>query len=124
MTDGRDASLQELPEGALIQSGVPDYPAHGERVDRIMARDREDSDTVRHDDVPSLARDTEAGLFEGANRVEVVDAGDFRHTLRHVDLADHVALEQLLTDHEVLPDGAPDVRQRLRFVRALRPAAG
>ena len=35
----------------------------------------------------ALARDPKSDLFEGSNRIKVVDAGDARHLLRDLDFA-------------------------------------
>jgi hypothetical protein len=41
--------------------------------------DRKDSATVRHNDVLALANDPEPGLLQGADRLEVRNAGDLGH---------------------------------------------
>ena len=95
------------------------------RVDGIVARDRQDAHAVGHHDVLPLSHDSESRLLECPHRVQVVDARDLRHrSARDVDFADHRATQQVFTGGEVLADGVPDVLQRLRFRRSLRPTAG
>jgi hypothetical protein len=43
-----------------------------------MPWDRDDPDPVRHDDMLALARDPKSYFLQRANRVEMIDAGDFR----------------------------------------------
>jgi len=44
-----------------------------------MAGNRHDANTVRHHDVFALAYDTKAGLLQGLNGIEVIDAGNLWH---------------------------------------------
>src|SRR4051812_3982575 len=50
--------------------------AHGECIDRVVARNGHDALAVAHHDVLSLAHDSETGLLQRAHGVEVVDAGE------------------------------------------------
>ena len=53
---------QQRPELLGGEAGVAYDPTHGESVDWIMARDRDNSGTVSHYDVLALASDSKAGL--------------------------------------------------------------
>jgi hypothetical protein len=50
--------------------------AHGECVDRIMTRDRDDSLTVAHNDVLPLTHNPKSGFFECSHSVKMIDARD------------------------------------------------
>ncbi len=65
--------LQQLSELLDREPRVPDDPAHGEGVHRVVARNGEDSDAVSHHDVLSFPGDAETRLLEGADRIEVID---------------------------------------------------
>jgi hypothetical protein len=66
--------LQELAKLLDGETGVFDDTAHGESVDRVVTRDRQDALTVAHDDVFGLTDNPEPCLLEGAHCIEVVDA--------------------------------------------------
>ena len=116
---------QQLAKPLDRKPRVADDTAHGEGVDRIVARDGNDPSSVGHHHVLALARDAEARLLQGAHGGEVIDAGDFRQGLgRDLDLAHVDALELRVDDRQVFPDRVADVVDGLRLGRALRPAAG
>lgn len=68
--------LQQLAKLFDGETGIFDDTAHGESVDRIVTRDRQDTLAIAHDDVLGLTHDPEPGLLEGAHRIEMVDAGE------------------------------------------------
>lgn len=72
-------SLEKLLEFFGRQPRIPHDAAHRERVHRIMARDREDADAVRQNNMLALPNDPEAGLLQSLDRIQVVDAGNLRH---------------------------------------------
>ena len=45
------------------EAGIPSDTTHRERINRIVAGDRQDTLTVAHDDVPPLTDGFEAPLF-------------------------------------------------------------
>jgi len=55
---------QQRPEILNGEAGVAYDPTHRERVDGIVARNRDDSGAVGHNDVLALASDSKPGLFE------------------------------------------------------------
>ena len=59
----------------MAQSGVPNNVAHGDCVDRIVPRNRDNSSPVRHHDMLALPRDPKSHLLKGADSVEVIHAG-------------------------------------------------
>jgi hypothetical protein len=76
--------------------GITNETTHRECVDWIVAWDRKDPLAVGHHDVFTLARNPEARLFEGAHRIEVIDARDLRQRLhRDLDFSNFFALELL-----------------------------
>ena len=60
---------QELLECFDRQARIAHKTAHGEGVDRIVPRNRDDADAVGDNDVLPLTNDAKLGLFEGPNRV-------------------------------------------------------
>lgn len=72
-------SLEELLEFFGHQPSIPHDAAHRKRVHRVVAWDREDANTIRHDDVLALTDDPEASLLQCPDRIKVVDAGNLRH---------------------------------------------
>ena len=72
---------QKFSELIGCQPSVAGDSAHGECVDGIVARNRDDSGVIGHDDVFALPRDSETGLLERANGVEMVDSRNARHGL-------------------------------------------
>lgn len=69
-------SLQQFTELLDGKAGIVGNTAHGECIDRIVARNRHDTLTIAHDDMLALTHDMESGLFERAHGVEVTDAWD------------------------------------------------
>jgi len=60
---------EEFPEAIGCQPSVSGDSAHGERVDWIVPRNRNDSGVIGHDDVLALARDTKADLLKRSNGI-------------------------------------------------------
>jgi len=75
---GGTVCLEQLAELLDSEACVTDDTAQSEGIDRVVARDGDDSQPVGHDDVLALARHREPGLLEGADCIEVVYAGDLR----------------------------------------------
>ena len=66
--------LQQFAELLDRKAGVAHDAAHGDGVDRVVARNSEDSRPVAHDDVLALAKDNEARLFERPDCIKMIDA--------------------------------------------------
>ncbi len=62
-----------------LPTGVTHNIAHRNRMDRIVTRDGHDSTSIGHHDVLALPDYTEPRLLQGANRIEVIGSGQFRH---------------------------------------------
>jgi hypothetical protein len=73
------ADSQEFTKLIGSQSGIAYDSAHRESVDGVVTRDRDDSGVVGHDDVFALPCDSEPGLLERANGVEMIDSGNTGH---------------------------------------------
>ncbi len=58
--------LQELSKLIGCQPCVASDSAHGERVDGVVAWDRDDAGIVGHDDVFALPGDSKAGFLKRA----------------------------------------------------------
>ncbi len=56
--------LEELAEFLNAQSGIADNAAHRVRIDRIVARDREDARSIRHNNVRTLAENPKTSFFQ------------------------------------------------------------
>ena len=73
------AALEQRAKLISGEASISDDATHRVRVHRIVSRNGQDAGTVSHDDVLSLAEDSEPSLLEGSNRGLVVDARDLRH---------------------------------------------
>lgn len=71
--------LEQLLERLDTQAGVAGDAAHRKGVDRIMTRDSEDADAVRHHDVLTLADDAKSCFLQCPHRIKMIDAGYLRH---------------------------------------------
>jgi hypothetical protein len=71
-------SLQKFQKPFNGETRVANNSTESERVDGVVPRNRENSCTVRHDDVLTLAHDGEASLLKGTHHIEVIDAGNSR----------------------------------------------
>ena len=49
--------------------------AHGECIYGIMARDREDADSIRHNDMAALAENPKSSLLKSGDSAEVMIPG-------------------------------------------------
>src|SRR5436190_16946285 len=76
----RGGTLQQITKLLNRQTCILHDPAHGEGFDGIVPRDGDLAITITHDDVLALPDDHKPSLLQGANRVQVTDAGKFRHT--------------------------------------------
>jgi hypothetical protein len=73
--------LEQSSKLFQAQSGIPDNASQSECVDGIMAGNRQDSYSIRHDDVRALTQNAEACFFQRGNGSKMVDSGDFGHDL-------------------------------------------
>jgi len=61
------------------EAGVASNAAHRESIYGIVARNRHNTNSIRHDDVFTLAQNALASLFPRLHGIEMLDAGNFRH---------------------------------------------
>ena len=76
----------EIAELLGSETRISGDTAHGECIDRVMARNCEYSSAIGHYDVLTLANDTKAGLLQCPNSVKVVDTRDLwqRYTVTSI----------------------------------------
>ena len=59
------------------ESGVAGNTAHRESIYWIVARNRHNTNSIRHDDVFTLTENAEASFFQSPHGIEMIDAGNF-----------------------------------------------
>jgi hypothetical protein len=67
-----------LPRATRSKAGVSGDTIEGKCVDGVVTRDGEDARAIGHNDMLALADHRKSGLFESADRIEMVDARDLR----------------------------------------------
>ena len=106
-------------------SGVFGYPAHRQRVHRIVTRYGDEMRTVAHDDVFALADNLKSCLFERLHGAEMIDAGNLRHLLdRHFHFAHVGSTKALVHGGKIILDGVANVLHCFLLRFSLRPATG
>jgi hypothetical protein len=70
------ALLEQSPKLLYRETRVADDTAKSERIDRVVAGNSQYACAVRHYDVLALSDDSEARLFQGPDRIKMIDAGD------------------------------------------------
>lgn len=99
---------------------------HRVSVDRVVSRNRQNPDAVRHDDVFPLSNDFKPGLFQSSYRRSLIHAGNLRHfsdrDFVSLDL-DSESLFDLRLSGLILSNRMPDIVQRFVSGRALRVAS-
>ena len=73
-TDGQ-SKLQELSKLLDGEASVARDTAHSDGVNRVVARNGEDSRPVAHDDMLALAQHHKPCLLKRPDCIEVIDAG-------------------------------------------------
>jgi hypothetical protein len=63
------ARIEKLAELLNRETGIANNTAKGEGVDRVVTKNCQDAQAIRHDDVLALAHDRKTGLLEGAHSV-------------------------------------------------------
>ena len=56
-------------------------PTHRECIDWIVAWDREDADSIGHDNVPSLPDDAKACFLQRPHSSQMINSGNLGHDL-------------------------------------------
>ena len=117
--------LKKLLELFDAQTSVTNDAAHGEFIDGVVARDRENAAPVTHHNVLPLADDLETGLSQSTNGPKVINAGQLRHDLSwNFDLAYLRAFGNLDGCLKVFANRILNVFERLAFGFPLGPATG
>jgi len=117
-------TLQQVAKLIDGQSCVADNPTHRKGIDGVVSRNGENTLPVRKHDMLPFACDPKADLLLHPHRIQMVDAGELRHSLRDLDFT-HISIAQQFVAHrEIISDGVSNVREGLRLIRTLRPAAG
>ncbi len=115
--------LAELFDG---ESRVAHNTTHRKGVDGIVSRDSEDALSVGRHGVLAFANNAEPGPLQGANGVEMIDAGISPTLNRYLDLTDLGAARQVLVGGEVFTNRVRNARDRVglcgALCGALRPA--
>jgi hypothetical protein len=114
---------KKFAELVRCDAGIPDNASHRERVHRIVPGNRQNPPSVCHDDVLALSGDAEPRFFECPDSPEMRDSRYLRHVLcRNFHFPQILLAGKLFSDFEIFANGVLDVRQRLLFRCALRPA--
>jgi len=79
MMSSTSIGSEQLFEPSDCNACVLNNSTHGDRVYRIVSRNRDEMYAVAHYNVLALAHNSEAGLFERLDRPEMINAGNFRH---------------------------------------------
>jgi hypothetical protein len=62
-----------------VETGIACDASHRESIYWIVARNRHNSDAIRHHDMLALAHDAKAGFFQRLDGIQMIDAGDLWH---------------------------------------------
>jgi hypothetical protein len=73
------STSEQLFEPSDCKTSVFYDSTHGDRVHRIVSRNRDEMRAVAHYNVLALAHNSKAGLFERLDRPEMINAGNLRH---------------------------------------------
>ena len=69
---------QQLAKLINRETGIAHNTAESESVDGVVARDRQNTRAIRHDDMLTLTNDRETCLLQSAHCIEVIDPRDLR----------------------------------------------
>lgn len=61
------------------EPSIADDATHSKSIDRVVTRNRQDSNAIRQDDVLSLTHESEAGFLQRSNRIQMIDTWDLWH---------------------------------------------
>jgi hypothetical protein len=73
------ANLQKIAKFLYAEPSIAHNATHRKCTHWIMSWDRENADTVCHNDVCTLPYDAKAGFFESGNSSKMVNPGNLRH---------------------------------------------
>jgi hypothetical protein len=122
---GGDIASEKLQERLGGKPCILDDSGHGMGIDGIGAGNGKETTAIGHDDMLTLADDSEAGFLQCTHSAEVGNAVDVAHGLcRYFDLAHVSALEGVIDGREVFEDCGSDIIDGFGLGLSLRPAAG
>jgi hypothetical protein len=81
--------LEQFFELFDAETSIACNAAHRECVYRIEARNRNNTNTIRHNDMFALAQNSKASLFESLHCFKMINARNFRHAIRPPLLPGH-----------------------------------
>ena len=94
------------------------------RIHGVVSRDGQITLPIGEHDMLALPRDVKPELLQHSHGIQVVDARELRYELRDVNFT-HVGIaQQLIAYGQIVYDGLTNIRERLSFRGALRPATG
>ena len=66
-------ALEQFSKRFDRETSISYKTTHGERIDGIVARNREKAHPVRHDDMLALTHYSKARLFQSPDRLQMID---------------------------------------------------
>jgi len=105
------------------ESSIARNATHRESVYWVVARNGHNANTIRHDDVFTLAQDSKAGLFQSLHGIEMIDAGNLGTLHRHPHFADILTFDKVVDGGKVLANGILDIFECFGFGLTLGPTA-
>jgi hypothetical protein len=119
----RGANVRKFFELFHAQAGIASNTAHRESIYWIVARDRHNTNPIRHDDVFTLAQYAKASLFQSPHGIEMIDAGILTWLDRHLHFTHILAFDKIIDSSEVFTNGILNICKRFGLGFALGPAA-
>ena len=90
-----------------------------------MTRDSDDVNSIRHDDVPTLANNAESSFLKRRYRAEMMDTGKFWHLLRdNLNFPNLAFRYHFIHCRQILVNRILNIFDGFGFCVTLRPATG
>ena len=70
---------QQLLELIYRETCITRDPTHRKCIHRIVPRNREDANSIRHDNVLSLAEDPKSRFLQSPHSIKVINSRNLRH---------------------------------------------
>ena len=118
------AVLLQLSKLLWRQSRATRNDRHRVRVDRVVPWNRNDSFSIRHNDMLALPHYSKPGFLQCANRALVRDSRDSHALVLEDDFALFPVRRELFGNGHILANGIANIVERFFFALALRSAAG
>lgn len=108
-----------------VESSITSDASHRECINWIVARNRHNSNAVRHHNVLTLAHDAKTDLLQSPDRIQMIDPRESLAQLKsHPYFANIFTADEVVDRSEILTNGILDVFERLLLGCALGPATG